>query len=137
MAAVTEAQLRALLAERLEAEHVDIVDTSGGCGQSFAALIVSPHFRGLSALKRHRAVNAALRDEIARIHAWSAKCKTPDEWAAEAPAPKDSAPAEGETTKAAAAADDDEGNNKSAGAADDGPPLEGTGPDGRVEGTTK
>jgi stress-induced morphogen len=53
---------------------------TGGCGQSFTTLIVSPQFAGQNSLKRHRAVNAALRDEIAVIHAWSAKCQTPEEW---------------------------------------------------------
>jgi stress-induced morphogen len=52
----------------------------GGCGQSFTSLIVSPQFAGLNSLKRHRAVNAALKTEIAAIHAWSAKCHTPEEW---------------------------------------------------------
>jgi hypothetical protein len=41
---------------------------------------VSPEFAGKNSLKRHRLVNAALKDEIAVIHAWSAKCQTPDEW---------------------------------------------------------
>lgn len=54
--------------------------TTGGCGQSFTTLIVSPEFAGKNSLRRHRLVNAALKDEIARIHAWSAKCQTPDEW---------------------------------------------------------
>lgn len=53
---------------------------AGGCGQAFTTVIVSPQFQGLSSLKRHRLVNAALKDEIAAIHAWTAKCKTPDEW---------------------------------------------------------
>lgn len=53
----------------------------GGCGQAFKAKIVSPQFAGLNSLKRHRLVNAALKDEIGRIHAWSAKCQTPEEFA--------------------------------------------------------
>ncbi|PHH70743.1 hypothetical protein CDD80_5767 [Ophiocordyceps camponoti-rufipedis] len=53
---------------------------SGGCGQAFDTLIVSGLFSGLSSLKRHRRVNAALKEEIAVIHAWSAKCQTPEEW---------------------------------------------------------
>ena len=53
---------------------------TGGCGQAFTSLIVSPEFRGLTSLKRHRLVNAALKDEIATIHAWTAKCQTPEEW---------------------------------------------------------
>lgn len=96
---ITEALLQSALTERLKATHVEITDTSGmygaavarrrvptaneaagGCGQSFTALVVSPEFAGKNALKRHRLVNAALRDEIARIHAWSARCLAPDEW---------------------------------------------------------
>jgi stress-induced morphogen len=53
---------------------------TGGCGQAFTSLIVSPQFQGLNSLKRHRLVNAALKEEIASIHAWTAKCQTPDEW---------------------------------------------------------
>ncbi|OIW26743.1 bola-like protein [Coniochaeta ligniaria NRRL 30616] len=52
----------------------------GGCGQAFTSLIVSPEFAGKNSLKRHRLVNTALKDEIALIHAWSAKCQTPEEW---------------------------------------------------------
>jgi stress-induced morphogen len=52
----------------------------GGCGQSFTSLIVSPQFEKQTSLKRHRLVNAALKDEIAVIHAWSAKCQTPAEF---------------------------------------------------------
>ncbi|KAI0506353.1 bola domain-containing protein [Xylaria bambusicola] len=77
---ITEESLKTALTERLKATHVEVTDMSGGCGQSFTSLIVSPLFAGQSSLKRHRAVNAALRDEIAAIHAWSAKCQTPEEW---------------------------------------------------------
>ncbi|KAF3025079.1 hypothetical protein E8E14_014530 [Neopestalotiopsis sp. 37M] len=77
---ITEASLRSAIAERLNAVHVEVTDMSGGCGQSFTSLIVSPQFAGLNSLKRHRAVNAALKQEIAAIHAWSAKCQTPEEW---------------------------------------------------------
>jgi acid stress-induced BolA-like protein IbaG/YrbA len=54
--------------------------STGGCGQAFTSLIVSPEFAGKNSLKRHRLVNAALKAEIAQIHAWSAKCQTPDEY---------------------------------------------------------
>lgn len=56
---------------------------AGGCGQAFSTLIVSPEFAGKNSLKRHRAVNSALKQEIAAIHAWTAKCQTPEEWAKE------------------------------------------------------
>ncbi|KAK4124639.1 bola-like protein [Parathielavia appendiculata] len=78
--AITEDSLRAALTERLKATHVEIQDMSGGCGQAFTSLVVSPEFAGKNSLKRHRLVNAALKDEIAQIHAWSAKCQTPEEY---------------------------------------------------------
>ncbi|KAM3479107.1 hypothetical protein MY5147_001850 [Beauveria neobassiana] len=80
MAQITDASMREIIVQRLAAVHVEVADMSGGCGQAFTSLIVSPQFRGLGALKRHRLVNAALKDEIAAIHAWTAKCQTPEEW---------------------------------------------------------
>ncbi|KKF96830.1 Protein BOLA2 [Ceratocystis fimbriata CBS 114723] len=77
---ITEDALKAALIERVAAIHVTITDISGGCGQSFTALIVSPNFTGLNSLKRHRLVNSALKAEIASIHAWTAKCQTPEEY---------------------------------------------------------
>ncbi|CAJ2509163.1 Uu.00g141890.m01.CDS01 [Anthostomella pinea] len=103
---ITETSLKAALTERLKAVHVEVTDMSGGCGQSFTTLIVSPTFAGLNSLKRHRAVNAALKDEIAAIHAWSAKCQTPEECE----------------------------RDKAKHGGDEGPPMDGT-VGGRVEGT--
>ncbi|CAN8104961.1 unnamed protein product [Discula destructiva] len=79
---------------------------SGGCGQAFSVVIVSPEFAGKNSLKRHRLVNSALKEEIAAIHAWTAKCQTPEEW-----------------------------QKGQAGAVAAEPPLDGT-VDGKVEGTT-
>ena len=67
-------------APELNASHVDIQDISGGCGASFAALIVSDAFQGKSALQRHRLVNGLLKDEIKAIHAWTPKCLTSEQW---------------------------------------------------------
>lgn len=58
----------------------DVNTLTGGCGQAFSTLIVSPEFAGKNSLKRHRLVNSALKEEIAAIHAWTAKCQTPEEW---------------------------------------------------------
>ncbi|KAI6373253.1 hypothetical protein MCOR25_003462 [Pyricularia grisea] len=77
---ITEATIKDALTERLNAIHAEVTDMSGGCGQAFTVLIVSPEFAGKNSLKRHRLVNAAMKDEIARIHAWTAKCQTPEEW---------------------------------------------------------
>ncbi|KAK4444982.1 protein BOLA2 [Podospora aff. communis PSN243] len=77
---ITESSIKAALEERLKATHVEVQDMSGGCGQAFTTLIVSPEFAGKNSLKRHRLVNAALKEEIAQIHAWTAKCQTPEEY---------------------------------------------------------
>ncbi|KAG7009163.1 hypothetical protein G7Y79_00003g010310 [Physcia stellaris] len=77
---ITPQTLSATLKEKLDASHVDINDISGGCGQAFEAMIVSPQFVKKNTLARHRLVNSALKAEIAAIHAWTPKCMTPEEW---------------------------------------------------------
>ena len=57
-----------------------LIFTTGGCGQMFEAIIVSPQFTKKTTLARHRLVNATLKEEIAAIHAWTPKCHTPEEW---------------------------------------------------------
>ncbi|KAL9121397.1 MAG: hypothetical protein Q9187_002049 [Circinaria calcarea] len=77
---VTTTSLQTTLIEKVGAQHVDVNDISGGCGQSFQAIIVSPQFEKKNSLARHRLVNSALKTEIAAIHAWTPKCFTPEEW---------------------------------------------------------
>ncbi|THC95134.1 hypothetical protein EYZ11_005377 [Aspergillus tanneri] len=79
---VTADSLKSKLIEQLQAQHVEIEDLSGGCGQAFQAIIVSPQFEKKTMLARHRLVNAALKTEIAAIHAWTPKCYTPEQWQA-------------------------------------------------------
>lgn len=55
-AAVTEAALQELLAAKLEAVYVVARDTSGGCGQFFSILVVSPQFEGKTTMAQHRCV---------------------------------------------------------------------------------
>ncbi|KAF2495244.1 bola domain-containing protein [Lophium mytilinum] len=76
---ITPEVLKSKLIEKLEATHVEI-DDKDGCGQMIEAIIVSPQFTKKTTLARHRLVNAALKEEIAAIHAWSPKCHTPEEW---------------------------------------------------------
>ncbi|KAF2487100.1 bola protein [Neohortaea acidophila] len=77
---ITPATLSRTLEQKLSASHVDISDLSGGCGQMFEAIIVSPQFASKTTLARHRLVNGVLKEEIAAIHAWTPKCFTPEEW---------------------------------------------------------
>ncbi|EEH09130.1 BolA domain-containing protein [Histoplasma capsulatum G186AR] len=77
---ITSASLKDTLIAKLDAQHVEIEDMSGGCGQAFQAIIVSPQFDKKNMLARHRLVNSVLKAEIAAIHAWTPKCYTPEQW---------------------------------------------------------
>ncbi|CAN9432458.1 unnamed protein product [Alternaria alternata] len=77
---VTMEGLERKLKEGLGATYVEIEDLSGGCGQMYEAIIVSPQFAKKTTLARHRLVNSTLKEEIAVIHAWTPKCHTPEEW---------------------------------------------------------
>ena len=61
----------------LACDHVAVV----GDGQHFEALIVSPAFEGLTKVRRHQHVYAALGDRMREeIHALSMLTLTPAEW---------------------------------------------------------
>ncbi|MFV8756480.1 BolA family protein [Nannocystaceae bacterium ST9] len=66
---------------------LEVIDESGnhsvpvGSESHFKVVIVSEAFVGQSALARHRAVNAALADELrAGLHALSIVAYTPEQW---------------------------------------------------------
>ncbi|KAH0908934.1 hypothetical protein HID58_032255 [Brassica napus] len=85
---VTKEQVEASLTSKLNPVHLEVIDTSGGCGASFAVEIVSEEFEGKRLLERHRMVNAALEEEMKEIHALSIKkAHTPQQWN---PTPQDS-----------------------------------------------
>jgi stress-induced morphogen len=48
---------------------VECDDESGGCGAKLVLTIVSDEFQGMLPLKRHRAINSLLKDELNQIHA--------------------------------------------------------------------
>lgn len=49
----------------------------------FKVVVVSERFAGLSLVQRHRAVNAALADELqGGVHALSIEALTPEQWVA-------------------------------------------------------
>lgn len=60
--------------------HLEIEDTSNGCGENYSVLIVSEAFVGKTTLARHRLVNELLKDQIAQMHAFSQKTFTPDQY---------------------------------------------------------
>ena len=62
----------------IECSHVDV---RGDDGVHFEALIVSPAFEGLSRVRRHQLVYAALGERMREeIHALSMKTLTPEEF---------------------------------------------------------
>lgn len=80
---LTADALKQIIQERLQADLVQVEDMSGGCGQAFAVVIVSPLFQGKNKLMRHRLVNSSLKEEIAGIHAFTQKGFTQEEWKAQ------------------------------------------------------
>ncbi|KAL2342948.1 hypothetical protein Fmac_004233 [Flemingia macrophylla] len=78
---VTKEQVESSLKAKLSPSHLEVSDTSGGCGASFVVEIVSEQFDGKRLLERHRMVNAALEEEMKEIHALSIKkTLTPEQW---------------------------------------------------------
>jgi len=76
---VTPDSIRDSIAAGLDCAHLDV----RGDGHHFEALIVSPDFEGLTRIRRHQRVYAALGDRMREeIHALSMTTLTPAEWAA-------------------------------------------------------
>ncbi|CAO3638773.1 unnamed protein product [Cunninghamella echinulata] len=77
---ITADSLKDIITDCLQAEHVQVEDFSAGCGQMFEVIIVSPVFRDFRLLARHKLVNEKLKEEISKVHAFSQKSFTPEEW---------------------------------------------------------
>ena len=80
MDSCTAAQLEEKISKKLDASYVQAVDTSDGCGGKFEVTVVAEAFRGKTLLQQHRLVNAALTEELQKIHAFSQKTYTPEQW---------------------------------------------------------
>ena len=78
--AIDAAFLTKKLQQSLQITHISVEDMSGGCGQAFNAIIVSPDFEKKTLLARSRLVNGVLKQEISAIHAWTPRCLTPEQW---------------------------------------------------------
>ncbi len=66
------------IAAGLPCTHLEVE----GDGQHFFATIVSDEFRGLSMIKQHQRVYAAMGERMkAEVHALSMKTYTPEKWA--------------------------------------------------------
>ncbi|XP_020585277.1 protein BOLA2 [Phalaenopsis equestris] len=88
---VTKGDVEAALTSSLSPSHLQVIDTSGGCGASFDVEVVSEKFEGKRLLERHRLVNAALAEQMPHIHALSIKkALVPSQWK---PQPENEEPA--------------------------------------------
>lgn len=76
----------------LHPEHLDVQDESHmhsrGLETHYKAVIVSPQFEGLNAVKRHQKAYGVLGDVMSQIHALALHTYTPQEWAAQGIAPE-------------------------------------------------
>ncbi|WP_372874909.1 BolA family protein [Pseudomonas sp.] len=84
------AQLQTALAA-LEPLHLEVLDESHmhsrGLETHYKAVIVSPVFAGLNAVKRHQKVYASLGELMSQVHALGLHTYTPEEWAQQGTAP--------------------------------------------------
>lgn len=82
--------LEALVA--LQPVHLDVLDESHmhsrGQQTHYKAVIVSPLFAGLNAVKRHQKVYATLGELMGQFHALALHTYTPEEWAEQGMAPE-------------------------------------------------
>jgi stress-induced morphogen len=75
-----EEKMKAILLEKLSADVVQVRDVSGGCGDFYQILVVSPLFEGQLTVKQHRAVNEALEKEIGKMHGLTIKTMSSSKW---------------------------------------------------------
>jgi acid stress-induced BolA-like protein IbaG/YrbA len=74
---VTPESIRQSIANGIDCRHVEVT----GDGQHWEAVIVSPAFEGLSRIKQHQLVYAALGDRMREeVHALSMQTLTPAQW---------------------------------------------------------
>ena len=79
MSEPTAEEVRGFIAAGLPCTHLEVE----GDGRHFFATIVSTEFEGMSRVRRHQRVYAALGDRMReQIHALSMQTLTPAEWAA-------------------------------------------------------
>ncbi len=78
---MTSETIKQLIAEGLQTSYLEV---KGDDGTHFEAVIVSPEFEGLTMVKQHQLVYAALgrRIDTGEIHALGLKTYTPAEWQA-------------------------------------------------------
>lgn len=81
--AIEQRLMTAFVPERLLVENESHQHSSGkGSESHFKVTLVSAAFEGMALLARHRAVQAAVKDVTASVHALGLHIYTPAEWQA-------------------------------------------------------
>lgn len=87
-------QLAERIRQGLPVSHLDVINESHGHSvpkgseTHFKAVVVSSAFAGLSPVRRHQAVYALVRDQLAGgVHALALHTYTPEEWEARGEVP--------------------------------------------------
>ncbi|KAF8368510.1 hypothetical protein PRIPAC_86339 [Pristionchus pacificus] len=71
-----EARLTAILQKTFPAaEKIVVHDTSNGCGSMYQVIVETSEFKGLSKVQQHKAVTAALKEEIKEMHGLTIETK--------------------------------------------------------------
>ncbi|GMR52516.1 hypothetical protein PMAYCL1PPCAC_22711 [Pristionchus mayeri] len=71
-----EARLSSILQKKFPAANKIVVhDMSGGCGSMYQVIIESTEFKGLTKVQQHKAVTAALKEEIKEMHGLTIETK--------------------------------------------------------------
>lgn len=73
-------EMKTLITDSLSPTHLDIRDTSGGCGAFYQITVVSSQFEGKMTLGRHRMVQTVLKDIIPQMHGLNLFTHTPKQW---------------------------------------------------------
>jgi stress-induced morphogen len=73
----TEEQLEYKLKQGLQANHVRVVDTSGGCGTMYQIEVVAEAFRGKSKVQQQQLVTKLLKEDIKTWHGFVMDTRTP------------------------------------------------------------
>ncbi len=60
--------------------RVEIKDVSGGCGDFYQILVVSPQFQGVTRIHTHRMVNDVLEKFIGKMHGLTLRTLTPAQY---------------------------------------------------------
>ena len=74
---VYEDEIAQLLKTTFATERAEVIDRSGGCGESYEVIIESTSFKNMSTIKQHRMVQEVIREEIKKWHAVSIKTSEP------------------------------------------------------------